>query len=119
MTERTTVVLAGDSVLLREGLAGMLARFGFDVVAQAGDADELIAAVDEHRPQLLVTDVRRPPGFRDEGLRAALGLRAAHPSLATAVLSHTSSARTPTSCSQGRRAAWDISSRTSSPTSAR
>lgn len=87
MTDRVTVVLAEDSVLLREGLAGVLDRFGFDVVAQAQDADELIAAVDEHRPRLLLTDVRMPPGFRDEGLRAAIELRATHPGLATVVLS--------------------------------
>lgn len=81
------VVLAEDGVLLREGLAGLLARFGLDVVAAVGDADALVAAVAEHRPDLVVTDVRMPPGFTDEGLRAALALRRDHPGLPVVALS--------------------------------
>ncbi|MFI6075702.1 response regulator transcription factor [Actinoplanes sp. NPDC051343] len=81
------VVIAEDSVLLREGLAGLLARFGFDVVAAVGDAPALLAAVEETIPDLVVTDVRMPPGFTDEGLRAAVALRAAHPGLAVVALS--------------------------------
>lgn len=81
------VVIAEDSVLLREGLDGLLTRFGFDVVAAVGDADALVAAVGTHEPDLVVTDVRMPPGFTDEGLRAAVALRAADPGLAVVALS--------------------------------
>jgi DNA-binding NarL/FixJ family response regulator len=80
-------VLAEDAVLLRAGLTGLLERFGHTVVASVGDAEDLIAATAEHRPDLIVTDVRMPPGFTDEGLRAALALRAARPALAVLVLS--------------------------------
>lgn len=81
------VVLAEDAVLLREGLVGLLARFGHEVVAAVGDADALRAAVAEHTPDLVLTDVRMPPGFQDEGLRAALALRADRPGLPVLVLS--------------------------------
>ena len=81
------VVLAEDGVLLREGLAGLLARFGFEVVAAVGDADALAAAVAADVPDLVVTDIRMPPGFSDEGLRAAVALRRAHPGLAVVALS--------------------------------
>ncbi|MEV4760450.1 response regulator transcription factor [Micromonospora sp. NPDC049559] len=81
------VVLAEDGVLLREGLAGLLARFGFQVVAAVGDAEALRAAVAEHGPDLVVTDIRMPPGFTDEGLRAAVELRRVHPGLAVVALS--------------------------------
>ncbi|MEV0733204.1 response regulator transcription factor [Polymorphospora sp. NPDC050346] len=81
------VALAEDSVLLREGLAGLLQRFGHTVVASVGDATALVEAVRVHGPDVVVTDVRMPPGFSDEGLRAAVALRAARPSLAVLVLS--------------------------------
>ncbi|WP_245679412.1 response regulator [Actinomadura hibisca] len=81
------IVIAEDSVLLREGLSQILARFGHEVVADVGDAADLAAAVDEHEPDVVVTDVRMPPGFRDEGLRAALALRAKRPGLPILVLS--------------------------------
>jgi DNA-binding NarL/FixJ family response regulator len=81
------VVIAEDSVLLREGLSGLLSRFGFDVVAAVGDAPTLLAAVAETGPDLVVTDVRMPPGFADEGLRAAVTLRTADPDLAVVALS--------------------------------
>ncbi len=81
------VVIAEDSVLLREGLDGLLSRFGFDVVAAVGDAVALVAAVGETRPDLVITDVRMLPGFTDEGLRAAVALRAANPGLAVVALS--------------------------------
>ena len=81
------VVLAEDGVLLREGLAGLLQRFGFDVAAIAGDAGELHAAAAEHKPDLVITDIRMPPSFTDEGLRAAVDLRRTRPGLAMVVLS--------------------------------
>jgi DNA-binding NarL/FixJ family response regulator len=81
------VVIAEDSVLLREGLGGLLARFGFDVVAAVGDADALLKAVARARPDLVVTDVRMPPGFTDEGLRAAVALRVTDPDLPVVALS--------------------------------
>jgi DNA-binding NarL/FixJ family response regulator len=81
------VVLAEDSVLLREGLAGLLDRFGFQTVAAAGDAEALKAAVAEHAPDLVITDIRMPPGYADEGLRAAVDLRHAHPGLPIVALS--------------------------------
>jgi DNA-binding NarL/FixJ family response regulator len=81
------VVLAEDGVLLREGLAGLLERFGFQVAAAAGDAQALKTAVAEHAPDLVITDIRMPPGFTDEGLRAAVELRRTQPGLAVVVLS--------------------------------
>ena len=81
------VVLAEDAVLLREGLAGLLEGFGFCVAAVTSDADALRAAVAEHAPELVITDIRMPPTFTDEGLRAAVELRCAHPGLAVVVLS--------------------------------
>ncbi|MFC4011441.1 response regulator [Nonomuraea purpurea] len=73
------VVIAEDDVLLREGLAGLISRFGHEVVASVGDAAALPDVVREHRPDVVVTDVRMPPGFSDEGLRAAVALRAESP----------------------------------------
>ena len=86
---RTTVrvALAEDGVLLREGLAGLLDRFGFEVAAAVGDAEALVTAVAEHAPDLVITDIRMPPTHTDEGLRAALALRRAQPGLAVVALS--------------------------------
>ncbi|WP_020525387.1 response regulator [Catelliglobosispora koreensis] len=81
------IVLAEDAVLLREGLVGLLERFGSQVVAAVADAEALIAAATELEPDIVVTDVRMPPSFTDEGLRAALTLRQTRPSLPVLVLS--------------------------------
>jgi DNA-binding NarL/FixJ family response regulator len=81
------VVLADDAVLLREGVAALLARFGHEVVAAVGDAAALAAAVGERSPDVVVTDVRMPPSFTDEGLHAAVALRRGHPGLPVVVLS--------------------------------
>ncbi|WP_030563307.1 response regulator [Streptomyces aureocirculatus] len=81
------VVLAEDSVLLREGLVGVLGRFGHEVVAAVGDAQALRDAVATYAPDVVVTDVRMPPGFKDEGLRAAIALREERPGLPVLVLS--------------------------------
>ena len=72
------VVIAEDTVLLREGLAGLLEDAGHEVVGPAGDAETLLALVGEHAPDLAVVDVRMPPGFDDEGTRAAAEIRSSH-----------------------------------------
>jgi DNA-binding NarL/FixJ family response regulator len=84
---RTRVVLADDDVLLREGLASLVERFGFEVVGQAGDGDELLALVREHRPDLAVVDIRMPPTNTTEGLDAARAIREELPETAIVVLS--------------------------------
>jgi DNA-binding NarL/FixJ family response regulator len=71
----TRVALADDDVLLREGLASLLERAGFDVVGRYGDADELLACVREHRPELAIIDIRMPPTYSTEGLDAARRIR--------------------------------------------
>ncbi|GHI86362.1 response regulator transcription factor [Streptomyces xanthophaeus] len=81
------LILAEDSVLLRAGLTELLTRGGHQVLAAVGDAEELLRAVAAERPDAVVTDVRMPPGLRDEGLRAALELRSRDASLPVLVLS--------------------------------
>ncbi|MEU5862145.1 MULTISPECIES: response regulator transcription factor [unclassified Nonomuraea] len=81
------VVLAEDSVLLREGLIRLLDASGMRVVAAVDEAEGLLRAAEEHRPELVITDVRMPPTHTDEGLRAALVLRRQHPGLPVLVLS--------------------------------
>ncbi len=80
-------VIAEDSVLLRAGLVKVLEAVGYEVAAAVGDAEELLAAVEEHAPQVVVTDVRMPPGFTDEGVRAALLIRRQWPEVAVLLLS--------------------------------
>jgi DNA-binding NarL/FixJ family response regulator len=81
------VVLADDSVLLREGVARLLEEAGFEVVGQAGDAEDLLRKVRAHKPDVAVVDVRMPPTHTDEGLRAAAAIRQAHPGTGVVVLS--------------------------------
>jgi DNA-binding NarL/FixJ family response regulator len=81
------VVIAEDSVLLREGLARLLADGGFDVVGLAGDGEDLLRKVGAHKPDVAVVDVRMPPSHTDEGLRAALQIRERHPCTGVLVLS--------------------------------
>ncbi|NYI58984.1 response regulator [Cellulomonas soli] len=81
------VVLAEDSVLLREGLVRLLQEAGHAVVAAVGSAPDLMSAVREHRPDLAVVDVRMPPDHTDDGLRAAVALRREQPGLGVLVLS--------------------------------
>jgi DNA-binding NarL/FixJ family response regulator len=81
------VVIAEDTVLLREGLAGLLEDAGHEVVGRAGDAEVLLALVEEHAPDLAVVDVRMPPDYDDEGTRAAAEIRRSHPGTAVLVLS--------------------------------
>ncbi|MEU7592320.1 response regulator transcription factor [Streptomyces sp. NPDC039022] len=80
-------MIAEDSVLLRIGLVKVLETAGFEVAAEVGDAEALVAAVDGHRPELAVVDVRMPPGFTDEGMRAALEIRERWPGTAVLMLS--------------------------------
>jgi DNA-binding NarL/FixJ family response regulator len=81
------VVIADDSLLVREGVAALLQQFGHTVVATVQDVDALIAAVEQERPDLVVVDVRMPPGYSEEGLRAAAELRRRRPRLPIMVLS--------------------------------
>jgi DNA-binding NarL/FixJ family response regulator len=81
------VVIAEDQALLREGLAQLFVGAGHEVLATVGDADRLRGAVSEHEPDLAVVDVRMPPSFTDEGIRAARWIRDAHPEIGVFVLS--------------------------------
>jgi DNA-binding NarL/FixJ family response regulator len=81
------VVVAEDSVLLREGVVRLLRENGFEVVGQAGDAEDLIRKVSAHRPDVAVIDIRMPPTQTDDGLRAALEIRSRLPGTAVLVLS--------------------------------
>jgi DNA-binding NarL/FixJ family response regulator len=72
------IVVADDSLLLREGIARLLAEAGFEVVAQAGDGVELLDAVREHHPDVAIVDIRMPPTHTDEGLKAVEAIRAEH-----------------------------------------
>ncbi|HEY8202729.1 MAG TPA: response regulator transcription factor [Actinomycetota bacterium] len=83
----TRVVVADDDVLLREGLASLLARSGFDVVGQAGDARALLALVRSQHPDLVVVDIRMPPTHTTEGIEAARQIRALFPEMGIVVLS--------------------------------
>jgi DNA-binding NarL/FixJ family response regulator len=84
---RLRVVIAEDSVLLLAGLTKLLDSAGFDVVATAGDAGELLAALERARPDIVIADVRMPPTHTDEGIRAALAIRERWPGIAILVLS--------------------------------
>jgi DNA-binding NarL/FixJ family response regulator len=81
------VVLADDSLLLREGVARLLEDAGLEVVAQAGDAEDLLRKVGAHKPDLAIVDVRMPPTHTDEGLKAAVDIRERFPSTGVLVLS--------------------------------
>ena len=81
------IVIAEDSVLLRAGLTGLLADAGEEVVATVDNADDLLTVVERHKPDLAVVDVRMPPTFTDDGLRAALQIRARWPEIGILVLS--------------------------------
>jgi DNA-binding NarL/FixJ family response regulator len=81
------VVIAEDSVLLREGVARLLADAGFDVVGQSETADDLMLKVRSYEPDIAIVDIRMPPTHTDEGLRAAQEIRERHPGTAVLVLS--------------------------------
>jgi DNA-binding NarL/FixJ family response regulator len=81
------VVIADDSTLMREGIATLLRRAGIDVAAQAASAEELLLEVEAHEPDVAIVDIRMPPTFTDEGLRAAHAIRARHPRMGIVILS--------------------------------
>ncbi|WP_280335835.1 response regulator transcription factor [Nocardia wallacei] len=81
------IVIAEDSAILRDGLAGLLTDRGHEVVEMVGDAERLSEAVDAHRPDVAVVDVRMPPSFTDEGLLAAIELRRKYPDVGVLVFS--------------------------------
>src|ERR671911_106062 len=87
MSDPIRVVIADDSVLLREGLARLLEESGFEVAGQAGDGEDLLRKVGAHKPDVAVIDVRMPPTHTDEGLRAARAIRTEFPGTAVLVLS--------------------------------
>ncbi len=104
-------MVAEDDALLREGLVLLLRGEGVDVVAGVGDPDALLDAVEEHRPDVAIVDVRMPPTHTDEGIRAAVAARAAHPELAVLVLSAYVSRASPPNYSRAVRIAPDTCSR--------
>jgi DNA-binding NarL/FixJ family response regulator len=81
------IVIAEDSAMIRAGLVELLTKYGHDVVAAVGDAEALRAAIAQHRPDVTVVDVRMPPGYTDEGVRAAIALRRDYPGVGVLVFS--------------------------------
>jgi DNA-binding NarL/FixJ family response regulator len=81
------IVIAEDAAIMRDGLTQTLTRRGHDVVAAVGDGQALLQAVEEHRPDVAIVDVRMPPTHTDEGLRAAESIRAGHPGVGVLVFS--------------------------------
>jgi DNA-binding NarL/FixJ family response regulator len=81
------ILICEDESLLRQGMTHLLEHAGYDVVGTAVNADELLRQVDERNPDLVITDIRMPPDFTDEGLRAAVQIRAEHPHIGIVVLS--------------------------------
>jgi DNA-binding NarL/FixJ family response regulator len=111
-TARTRVVLADDDVLLREGLAGLLERSGFEVVGQSGTAFELIELVRELRPDLAIVDIRMPPTHTNEGLDAASAIREEFPETAIVVLTaHVQVERATDLLASGERSGYLLKSR--------
>jgi DNA-binding NarL/FixJ family response regulator len=112
MTSPTRVVLADDDVLLREGMAGLLERYGFEIVGQAGNAAALIDLVHEHEPALAIIDIRMPPSHTTEGLDAARVIRDEYPHMAIVVLSaHVEVERATDLLSSGERSGYLLKSR--------
>ena len=111
-TPRRRVVIADDEVLLREGLAGLLERGGFDVTGQAANAAQLLALVREHRPDLALVDIRMPPTGTTEGLEAARAIRSEFPEIGIVVLSaHVEMDEAMALLQSGQRTAYLLKSR--------
>jgi serine/threonine-protein kinase PknK len=108
----TRVVVADDDVLLREGLASLLERVGYELVGQAGDGSELLRLVREHRPDLVIVDIRMPPTGSTEGLEAATLIREELPETAILILSaHVEIAHAMTLLANGSRSGYLLKSR--------
>jgi DNA-binding NarL/FixJ family response regulator len=108
----TRVIVADDDVLMREGLAGLLERGGYEVVGQAGDGAELMRLVGEQRPALAVIDIRMPPAHRTEGLEAAQTIREQFPETALLILSaHVEVEHAMRLLASGRRTGYLLKSR--------
>ena len=108
----TRVVVADDDVLMREGIASVLERGGYEVVGQAGDGSELMRLVSEHEPDLAVVDIRMPPSHRTEGLEAAQVIREQFPDIALLILSaHVEVEHAMTLLASGRRTGYMLKSR--------
>lgn len=108
----TRIVVAEDDVLMREGIAGLLERGGYEVVGQARDGSELMQLVREHRPDLAVVDIRMPPAHRTEGLDAARAIREEFPQTAILLLSaHVAVAQAMTLLASGRGSGYLLKSR--------
>src|SRR3954447_7725007 len=106
------VVVAEDDVLMREGLASLLERGGYEVVGQAGDGSELMRLVNEQQPAIAVVDIRMPPEHRTEGLDAARAIREQFPETALLILSaHVEVEHAMTLLSSGRRTGYLLKSR--------
>src|SRR5882724_5988952 len=111
-TNATRVVLADDEVLMREGLAGLLERSGFEVVGQCGTASECIDLVRELRPDLVIADIRMPPTHTTEGLEAAETIREEFPGIAVVALSaHVQVERATALLASGERSGYLLKSR--------
>jgi len=111
-TSGKRAIVADDDVLLREGLASLLERAGYQVVAQAGDGSELVGLVREHRPDLVVIDIRMPPTHSTEGLDAAGVIREEFPETAILILSaHVEVAHAMTLLASGSRSGYLLKSR--------
>jgi DNA-binding NarL/FixJ family response regulator len=111
-TSRARVVLADDDILLREGLAGLLERSGFEVVGQAGTGSELIELVRELRPDLAIVDIRMPPTHTSEGLDAATSIREESPDIAIVILTaHVQVERATELLSSGQRSGYLLKTR--------
>jgi DNA-binding NarL/FixJ family response regulator len=111
-TNATQVVVADDEVLMREGLAGLLERSGFDVVGQAANGSELIELVRELQPDLVVLDIRMPPTHTNEGLEAAEAIRNEFPEIALVALSaHVQVEKATALLASGKRSGYLLKSR--------
>src|SRR6201991_3920035 len=109
---RQRVVVADDDVLLREGIAGLLERAGFEIVGQAGDAEELLRVVRDQRPHLVIVDIRMPPKHETEGLDAARVIRRELPEVGILVLSaHAEAAEAMELLATGRGVGYLLKSR--------
>src|SRR5205807_10008394 len=108
----TRVIVADDDVLMREGLASLLVRGGYEVVGQAGDGSELMRLVGEQQPDLAIVDIRMPPAHRTEGLEAAQAIREDFPDTALLILSaHVEVAHAMTFVASGGRTGYMLNSR--------